>query len=145
MADFRNLLIDGGFATGMAFYEDRYPGTDSSARIVLKLIVETALAADAIVDTGAPWCILSPEIVSQAGVEVDTAEESVRRLLVRGTMYRGKLLRMTIANQATQGSSLGVDATVFVPLLEADTVWPHPNFVGLDGFLNRIRFAIDPG
>ena len=31
----------------------------------------------------------------------------------------------------------------FIPILEPGDVWSHPNFLGLDGFLNHIRFAID--
>lgn len=50
---------------------------------------------------------------------------------------------MAIGLEAEKGESLTVDATVFVPKLE-DQEWRHPNFIGLSGFLERIRFAIDP-
>jgi hypothetical protein len=42
------------------------------------------------------------------------------------------------------GRSLEIEATIFVPQLRTGESWPHPNFIGLDGFLNRIRIAIDP-
>jgi hypothetical protein len=39
---------------------------------------------------------------------------------------------------------LDIEATVFIPNLSVDEEWLYPNFIGLDGFLNRIRFAVDP-
>lgn len=46
--------------------------------------------------------------------------------------------------EASIGEPQEVTATVFVPTLHPDDEWRHPNFIGLDGFLNRIRFAVDP-
>ena len=67
------------------------------------------------------------------------------RLSIRGISYIGKLVRVKIGLRAERGGDdLDVDATVFVPKLRPGVVWPHPNFIGLDGFLNRIRFAVDP-
>lgn len=40
--------------------------------------------------------------------------------------------------------SLEVNATVFVPNLRPNEVWPYPSFLGLSGFLERLRFALDP-
>jgi len=37
-----------------------------------------------------------------------------------------------------------VQATFFIPALLPGESWNFPNFLGLDGFLNRIRFAVDP-
>ena len=51
---------------------------------------------------------------------------------------------MRIGLEAERGESLDIEATVFVPILPPGETWLHPNFIGLDGFLNRIRFAIDP-
>ncbi|MEM7537327.1 MAG: hypothetical protein AAF639_34470 [Chloroflexota bacterium] len=42
------------------------------------------------------------------------------------------------------GEPQEVVATVFVPNLSPNEEWLHPNFIGLDGFLNRIRCAVDP-
>jgi len=30
------------------------------------------------------------------------------------------------------------------PILKSGQAWSYPNFLGLDGFLSRIRFAVDP-
>ncbi|GAB4431459.1 MAG: hypothetical protein Fur0044_29050 [Anaerolineae bacterium] len=51
---------------------------------------------------------------------------------------------MSLSLQAETGDGVEVEATVFVPTLAPNDTWPHPNFIGLDGFLTRIRFAIDP-
>ena len=51
---------------------------------------------------------------------------------------------MMMRLEASLGEDLDVDATVFVPRLEPGDIWNYPNFIGWDGFLNRIKFAIDP-
>lgn len=53
--------------------------------------------------------------------------------------FHGTLFRGLITLVADQGESLDVEATVF---LSAD--WPGPNFLGYQGLLQRIRFAVDP-
>lgn len=144
MARFTQSLISDGFAIGMTHYDDFYPGEEQFARMVLPIIVSRDLAMHAIVDTGAPWCIIDPEAVRQAGVVVRAGCEMDERLIVRGIRYNGMLFRMIISLEAERGNSLDIDATVFVPTLPPGDVWRHPNFIGLDGFLNRIRFAVDP-
>ena len=59
---------------------------------------------------------------------------STRLGLIHGALYRG-----LIAIPADEASSLEVDATVF---LSPD--WRGPNFIGYQGLLQRIRFAVDP-
>jgi hypothetical protein len=49
------------------------------------------------------------------------------------------LERVHVTLVATDGVSLDVEATVFV---SAD--WAGPNFIGWLGFLERLRFAVDP-
>lgn len=144
MTQFTQLLFSGDFAAGMVYYEDHYPGQERTARIVVPVMVEEYLPVQAVLDTGAPWCILSPEIAEQVGITAGTGYEPSGRVLHRGQWYKGKLFRMRIGLEAEQGESLDIEATVFVPTLPPGETWLHPNFIGLDGFLNRIRFAIDP-
>jgi hypothetical protein len=59
---------------------------------------------------------------------------STRLGLIRGDLYRIPLVLF-----ADDGQDLGVDATV---LLSPD--WTGPNFLGYQGLLQRIRFAVDP-
>jgi hypothetical protein len=37
-----------------------------------------------------------------------------------------------------------VEATVFVASLQPEDEWTEPNFIGLKGCLDRMRFAVDP-
>lgn len=55
----------------------------------------------------------------------------------------GSLVRLNISLEAEQGQDLTVEATTFIPNLKEQ--WGNfPSFLGLSGFLERIRFAIDP-
>ena len=65
-------------------------------------------------------------------------------LSIRGSIYQGLLYRPPMNFDVYLGELQEVDATVFVPILHPEDDWRHPNFTGLDGFLNRIRFAVDP-
>ncbi len=142
MTQFADMIASNGFATGAVHYKDFYPHEDRAARIVLAVTVAKHTTVQAIVDTGAPWCIFAPNIVQDY---VQANHTFSVTLLIRGISYTGKLARMKIGLSADRGGDdLDVDATVFVPTLPPGVEWPHPNFIGLDGFLNRIRFAVDP-
>ncbi len=145
MARFAQTLIDSGFASGVTRYEDHYPGYEQSARLVIEVNVENRYTVPAIVDTGAPWCVLDPELAQQLQVTQAVSYEPTTMLIIRQGSYKGRLLKLNLTLQAEQGEDLSVDATVFIPSLGPGELWPHPNFIGLDGFLSRIRFAVDPG
>lgn len=151
MARYARLLFSGNFAVGAARYRDFYPNEEQSARIVLSVIVEGRFTTPVIVDTGAPWCILDPEIAEAVMGEQLARYEPDTKILVRGVSYEGTLqrMRLVVQNEFNESdlekANLEVEATVFVPMLPPDETWPHPNFIGLDGFLNRVRVAIDPG
>jgi hypothetical protein len=55
-----------------------------------------------------------------------------------GTL-KGSLYRIPVALPADEGQPLEAEATVF---LSPD--WRGPNFIGYQGLLQRIRFAVDP-
>ena len=60
----------------------------------------------------------------------------------RGTRlgrFEGRLYRGTVRILAHRGSTLDLETTFF---LSPD--WPAGNFVGYVGFLDRLRFAVDP-
>jgi hypothetical protein len=54
-------------------------------------------------------------------------------------MIHGALYRETIRISADEGQPLDVEATIFV-----SPDWRGPNFIGYQGLLQRIRFAVDP-
>lgn len=59
---------------------------------------------------------------------------STRLGTFRGDLYRGPLFF-----EAREGEPLDVEATVFL-----SPHWRGPNFIGYQGLLQRIRFAVDP-
>jgi hypothetical protein len=144
MARFESLLTAGGIAYGVTYYRDRYASDAAqSARIVIDIQIG-GYQVSTIVDTGAPWCVLDPEIARP--LIADSRAEFLHplRYLIRGHFYDGALFRVELAIEDEQGNDLSVDATVFVPTLELDEEWHHPNFIGLDRCLNRIWFTVDP-
>jgi len=102
MARFAQLLISGHFASGVTRYEDHYSRQEQFARIVLTVTVERYLTVRAVVDTGAPWCILAPETVEQLGIMPRATYAPDERLTIRGISYGGRLLRMKIGLRAEQ-------------------------------------------
>ncbi|MCP4104714.1 MAG: hypothetical protein GY749_04125 [Desulfobacteraceae bacterium] len=52
----------------------------------------------------------------------------------------GALHRMNISLPAYSGDDLTVESTVFI-----SEEWEGPIVLGFKGFLERIRFALDPG
>ena len=127
--------------TGAASYYDAVPGssTDDPRIYVRMRLGEGRSEVLAMVDTAAPWCILDPALARAAERELeglpDLAAIDSRLGRFTGRLYRGS---MTLLAEA--GEALAVDATFFL-----SQEWPGGNFVGYQGFLERFRFAVDPG
>ena len=139
-----SLLFENGqpFATSSLQYSYQ-PATvgEITNRIILPVEIEDNLT-NAVVDTGAPYVICEPRIARQIGFNSAFALER-KTMLIRGMHLDGSVTRFNIKLLATSGNNLDVDATVFVP--DVEEYWSNlPSFIGLTGFLERIRFAIDP-
>ena len=138
-------MLPSDFASGKAPYRDSYPASnESGARIVVEVefdIYNDPFRMYAILDTGAPWCVVSFEVAADAGMEID--RNLNQTLLVRGKSIDGHLARGPIRLLAEQGDSIDIEATFFVLSEDypSDTL---PVFIGYQGLLERIRFAIDP-
>lgn len=138
------LLLKNGesFATGAIYYD--YRGAterETTNRIIIGVEIE-GIMTEAVIDTGAPYVICPPRVAKQAGVDRAWALDEMV-MLVRGMRLSGIRVRMNISLRADEGEDLDVDATVFVP--DVEEYWgDFPAFLGLTGFLERIRFAIDP-
>jgi hypothetical protein len=143
MAKFNDLLVEGGFAIGWTSYEDCYPGDEANARIVLTATIAGNPPIQMIVDTGSAWCILDPELATEWGLMSAILYSTTKEIIIRGFPVPGSFLRAPIVLQATNGQELEVEATFFIPKLDPGQKWGAPNFIGLSGFLNYIRFAID--
>jgi hypothetical protein len=142
---FPELVGADKFAQGKLTYSDHLGNESRIARIVVTAVFGHNVPITAIVDTGAPWCIVGPE--EAEGIDPNYLDDGVpgNETLVRGNWYQGNLYRVPVTLvDENRGTDVTVEATVFIPTLRSDEKWPHPNFLGLDGFLNRLRFAVDP-
>jgi len=90
------------------------------------------------VDTGAPWCIFEPVIGATLRDHIYVLQESIamdsRLGRFQGTLGQGRLQII-----ADDGENLDVEVLMF---LCPD--WSGGNFIGYEGVLDRIRFAVDP-
>jgi hypothetical protein len=137
------ILLPPDFVQGSVIYWDFEPSQDHS-RIVMPVLLGNRRTS-AILDTGAPWCVFNPEEAATLDLDFQAFATSTPTLVIRGYPYRGWLmLDIPITLEANDGESLIVSSTVFVPDLELGQEWQLPNFLGLSGFLERIRFAVDP-
>ncbi|HEX4962382.1 MAG TPA: hypothetical protein VF173_16210 [Thermoanaerobaculia bacterium] len=114
-------------------------GADREPRILVRIALgplESPVLA--LMDTAAPWCVFRPEMNTRLQKSFllipGQAILGTRLGLFQGSLYRGHLRLL-----AEEGESLNVEATVFV-----SPDWPGPNFLGYQGLLQRIRFAVDP-
>ena len=132
-------LDEAPFTSGrVTFLDSSLENTEPTAKIYVKIRpegLESPVVAQ--VDTGAPWSILEPEIAEAIGA-LDQAGAPVT-IASRVGDVSGHLVKVTLTLVADEGSSLDIDATVFV-----SREWPRGNFLGYSGLLESIRFALDP-
>jgi hypothetical protein len=90
------------------------------------------------VDTAAPWCIFEPAITKALRDHVDILRKSVwvdsRLGRFQGSLGQGRLRII-----ADDGENLDIEALMFIC-----PDWSGGNFIGYEGALDRIRFAVDP-
>ena len=133
-------LDDEEFASGVSTYLEEDPSLESSQR---SIHVSIALQGDVLIevlarlDPAAPWVVLNSELNRQIGLHAD-ATRIVAMQTALG-LKRGSLERFPVTLLAEQGDPLEIDATLFV----CDD-WEGSNFLGYNGFVDRIRFAVDP-
>ncbi|MBZ0315058.1 MAG: hypothetical protein K8L91_01475 [Anaerolineae bacterium] len=131
------------FVQGRMFYGDFWED-ETYAKIVVTITYDNLIITSAILDTGAPWSVLNPAEFQVLAGQYDPSLAAHDFLNIRGQKYRGHIWRIPATLEAGRGTGITIEASVFVPELADGEIWPHPNFIGLEGFLNRIRFAIDP-
>ncbi|HEX6751130.1 MAG TPA: hypothetical protein VF092_27820 [Longimicrobium sp.] len=132
------------FATGEARCSSR-PATLGER--LTRLFVEIAVgdvATAAVLDTGGAYLVLSPSVGAALGLD-DTVALGRDRIMIRGFALEGTIHRLPVTMHASAGEPLTFEATAFVPELDAGTQWMLPSYLGWQGCLERIRFAIDPG
>jgi hypothetical protein len=127
------------FTVGRAQFVDRIDSaTEDTTKISVK--IEPIALGDMILaqlDTGAPWLVLHSDVA--AAMALLDGDGPVVNLTTRSGMVTGRLERTTVNIPADEGDALEVEATAFV-----SPEWTAGTFLGYSGFLERIRFAIDP-
>jgi hypothetical protein len=131
------------FAAGACSYFDRHPADLSRLPRVVLFVWVGDFRVATIVDTGGAYFVCSPDSAELAGLN-RTEPIGSDELIIRGTRYRGDLYRISIQFVAAKGESLNLDVTAFVPRLLPDEEWHFPSFLGLQGCLEFLRFAVDP-
>jgi len=137
------LRINGAqWSTGVAQFLDHLPeAPGTTTNIVVRCYIPRYFEFHAIIDTAAPWSILQFDLACRLGLPTGGGEAKTLRSW-RGT-YDGVLERIQIEITANEGNSLITESTFFVA--EGWTGANHPNFLGWNGILERLRFAVDPG
>lgn len=123
------------FTTSMTYFEDQIDTNRNEARIYVPIVLGI-LEDFAMVDTGAPWCVVKRELAENAGFDLNGQEVTVSTRL---GSCDGTLIRVIIKIPACEGDALEVQAEMFVPKQD----WPAPNFLGYLGLLQHIRFAVN--
>jgi hypothetical protein len=95
----------------------------------------------ALLDTGAEWSVIGedvlPLIEDQLGPPIRSLYMSTRLGRIFGELHR---VNITLLTDPNQGDELTVESTTFV-----SEEWEGPVILGYRGFMERIRFALDPG
>jgi hypothetical protein len=95
----------------------------------------------ALLDTGADWSVIGGETARILEDELDLPTQSfnmsTRLGKVSGSLHR---INITLIAEENRGYDLTVESSVFV-----SKEWEGPIVLGYRGFLERIRFALDPG
>jgi hypothetical protein len=95
----------------------------------------------ALLDTGAEWSVIGEDVLTLIKDRLDSPIRSLK-MSTRFGMIFGELHRVniTLLTAPGQGADLTVESTAFV-----SEEWEGPTVLGYRGFLERIRFAFDPG
>jgi hypothetical protein len=134
-----NFITGAPFTTGRARYFDHdTTAAEGTGKIFVRIAaqgMEGPILAQ--LDTGAAWSVINAEIAEELGLLNGAGE--LTNLSTRHGPVSGRLESATIQILADDGSSLDVDATVFV-----SAEWMDSTFLGYSGLLERIRFGLDP-
>jgi len=131
------------FAAGATEYQYR-PATERETTPRITVEVEIAgLRLTAFVDTGGIYFICPSSIEHHLGLDfADSVGQD--RLVLRNRTIQGSLYRIPLTILASEGEEVTINATAFVPQ-DAYLDWGEfPCILGMQGCLERIRFAVDP-
>ena len=140
------LYFDNGdpYACGVTPYVYRpVNDKDVSPRIILTILIE-GLQTQAFVDTGGIF-VIAPQVAHQLRLD-PTSGLPAPELSLRGSLITGVFHRVLLTLLASEGDSLAIEATAFVPNLAPDQEWVEdfPCILGMNNCFERLRFAVDP-
>jgi hypothetical protein len=142
------LQFTGGtlFATGAAPYA-YLPVTarESAPRVILSIRLGE-IETSAFLDTGGVYLLCAPQLARRLGLDPQDGIPAPPLQLGRGR-FEGALHRVGLTFIAAYGEDLSIESTIFVPHAKPGEQWPEdfPCILGMQGCLERLRFAVDPG
>jgi hypothetical protein len=127
------------FSLGRSQYADRADAShEQTPKIFVKISAEPLGGVIfAQLDTGAAWSVLNAEIAEAMSLLDGHGEP--KGMQTRLGEFQGRLERTSFELIADEGTSLTIEATVWV-----SRDWPGGTFLGYGGLLDHLRFAIDP-
>ena len=102
-------------------------------------VVGLPFEIQALLDTGAAWSIIGGDLADLLVANLGPTGQTMI-LATRLGRIRGVLHEMDVTLVAERGDDLVVSASILVA-----PGWMGPVVLGYQGFLERIRFALDPG
>jgi hypothetical protein len=130
------------WSTGCASFYIRHKVGRWYLPVAVKCQIGTLDISDfVLLDTGAEWSVIGGELAILLENELSPPIESFSMSTRFGRIF-GSLHHISICLTAKQGcgNDLTVESSVFV-----SEEWEGPTVLGYRGFLEKIRFAFDPG
>jgi hypothetical protein len=133
------------FTTSRVRYDYKPATTGETTNRIHIPIEVSGIRAEAVLDTGAPYCVMAPWLAAAAGIGAKGGLEDVT-MRVRNGKITGQLHRVQLRLLADEGEDVEVDAVTVIPDVRgAHDMGDLPCFIGMRGCLEAIRFALDPG
>lgn len=132
------------FSTGATRYIYRPASNgETSPRILLTVAIE-GVQSLAFVDTGGVYLLCNPHVA--ASLNLNPSDGESYSVQWRRDSITGSLHRVSLTLYAEDGESLTNEVTAFVPHLDYKGQWvdDFPCILGMQGCLERFRFAVDP-
>jgi len=130
------------FVNGVVPYFVGEPGEETSGRLLVEVSIE-GQSTIAAIDTGGFYFVCQPDLARELTSHL-TDYLGETGLKIRGVQCKGNLYLLTLELHASEGESLRLSVTTFIPTLDPGQIWTLPSILGFQGALDRIRFAIDP-
>src|SRR5436309_393037 len=108
-----DLLLGQSYTGRAAYQPDREIGNERLLVCVACRVENLPFLTDALLDTGAQWSVVPPEIARQLGHDLVTYEMPAV-MMTRFGQIRGGLERYRITFRPDQGRPVAVEATCFV-------------------------------